>query len=64
VKKGRHRRFEEARSMKQSGEVDVDAIFRIDELLEKDDEDVPPEHQAWYDEYDAENEPEPEADKA
>jgi hypothetical protein len=40
--------------MKRSNEVDVDAIFRIDELLdtEDDDEDVPPERAAWYDEYD------------
>jgi hypothetical protein len=53
VKKGRHRRFEEARAMKRNNEVDVDAIFRIDELLETDDDDdeVPPERAAWYDEY-------------
>lgn len=43
--------------MKRSGEVDVDAIFRIDELLDvEDDEDVPPERAAWYDEYAAEEE--------
>lgn len=52
MKKGRHRRFEEARAMKRSGEVDVDAIFRIDELLEtEDDDDLPPERAAWFDEY-------------
>jgi hypothetical protein len=40
--------------MKRNNEVDVDAIFRIDELLDtddEDDEDVPPERAAWYDEY-------------
>ena len=52
MKKGRHRRFEEARAMTRSGEVDVDAIFRIDALLEtEDDDEVPPERAAWYDEY-------------
>ncbi len=52
MKKGRHRRFEEARALKQSNEVDVDAIFRIDELLEtEDDGDVPPEHASWYEEF-------------
>ncbi len=53
MKKGRHRRFEEARAMKRSSEIDVDAIFRIDELLdsEEDDADARPEHAAWYEEY-------------
>jgi hypothetical protein len=52
VKKGRHRRFEEARAMKRSNEVDVDAIFRIDQLLDSDDEDeIPPERAAWFDEF-------------
>jgi hypothetical protein len=60
VKKGRHRRFEEARAMKRNNEVDVDAIFRIDELLETDeegDDEVPPERAAWYDEYEASEAP-------
>lgn len=53
MKKGRHRRFEEARAMKRSNEIDVDAIFRIDELLDPDEEgdDDRPEHAAWYEEY-------------
>ena len=60
MKKGRHRRFEEARAMKRSGEVDVDAIFRIDELLDtEDDDDVPPERAAWYDEYEEGDESNP-----
>lgn len=40
--------------MKRSTEIDVDAIFRIDELLEseEDEEDgVPPEHASWYEEF-------------
>ena len=52
MKKGRHRRFEEARQMKRSNEIDVDAIFRIDELLDEEtDDDVPPERAAWYEEF-------------
>jgi hypothetical protein len=44
--------------MKRSGEVDVDAIFRIDELLDtEEDDDVPPERAAWYDEYEEGEEP-------
>lgn len=39
--------------MKRSNEIDVDAIFRIDELLEtEDDDDIPPERAAWYQEFD------------
>lgn len=66
MKKGRHRRFEEARELKQSNEVDVDAIFRIDELLETgdDDESVRPEHASWYDEFDGEAGDKPEAAQA
>jgi hypothetical protein len=54
MKKGRHRRFEEARAMKRNSEIDVEAIFRIDELLDTDEEgdDIPPERAAWLDEYD------------
>jgi len=53
MKKGRHRRFEEARAMKRNSEIDVDAIFRIDELLDTDEEsdEIPPERAAWLDEY-------------
>lgn len=53
MKKGRHRRFEEARAMKRSSEIDVDAIFRIDELLDSEEEegDARPEHAAWFEEY-------------
>jgi hypothetical protein len=39
--------------MKRSNEVDVDAIFRIDELLDTDEDgdEVPPERAAWYQEF-------------
>ena len=39
--------------MKRSNEVDVDAIFRIDELLDTPDDadEVPPEHSSWYEEF-------------
>jgi hypothetical protein len=58
MKKGRHRRFEEARAMKRNSEIDVEAIFRIDELLDTDEEDeIPPERAAWLDEYGNANQP-------
>lgn len=39
--------------MKRNSEIDVEAIFRIDELLDTDEEsdDIPPERAAWLDEY-------------
>jgi hypothetical protein len=56
MKKGRHRRFEEARAMKRNSEIDVEAIFRIDELLDTEEEDeIPPERAAWLDEYDGDD---------
>lgn len=51
MKKGRHRRFEEARAMKRSSEVDVEAIFRIDELLDTEEDEDHPERAAWFEEY-------------
>jgi hypothetical protein len=45
VKKGRHRRFEEARAMKRSQDVDFDAL--LDSLAV--DPDRKPEHDAWSD---------------
>ena len=48
VKKGRHRRFEEARALKRSQEVDLDDLFEeISETSE--DETHKPEHDAWAD---------------
>lgn len=45
MKKGRHRRFEEARAMKRSQDVDFDAL--LDSL--NTDTDHKPEHEAWSD---------------
>jgi len=46
VKKGRHRRFEEARALKRSQEVDYDDLF---DSLSPEDEPAKPEHDAWAD---------------
>jgi hypothetical protein len=48
VKKGRHRRFEEARALKRSQEVDLHDLF--DSISDNpDDGDHKPEHDAWAD---------------
>jgi hypothetical protein len=47
VKKGRHRRFEEARAMKRSTDVDYDAL--LDSLNTDQVEEHKPEHEAWSD---------------
>ena len=46
MKKGRHRRFEEARALKRSQDVDYDDLF---ESLNPEDEVTKPEHDAWAD---------------
>ncbi len=46
MKKGRHRRFEEARAMKRSQDVDFDALL---DSLHTDESDHKPEHEAWSD---------------
>ena len=47
MKKGRHRRFEEARALKRSHDVDLDDLF---DSLNGDDQDThKPEHDAWAD---------------
>ena len=46
MKKGRHRRFEEARAMKRSQDVDFDALL---DSLNTDTADHKPEHEAWSD---------------
>ena len=48
MKKGRHRRFEEARALKRSDNVDLEDLFEsisetVDESAHK------PEHDAWAD---------------
>ena len=48
MKKGRHRRFEEARALKRSHDVDLEELF--DAINgESDDETHKPEHDAWAD---------------
>ena len=49
VKKGRHRRFEEARALKRSDDLDLDSIF--DSLTSEEEENVSPAHAAWADEF-------------
>lgn len=47
MKKGRHRRFEEARALKRSHDVDFEDLF---ESIAGEDEDThKPEHDAWAD---------------
>ncbi len=54
MKKGRHRRYEEARALKRSREDDFDAL--LDSFGGKDDEgEAKPEHAAWADEFDADD---------
>ncbi|MFT5200815.1 MAG: hypothetical protein ACI9C1_000180 [Candidatus Aldehydirespiratoraceae bacterium] len=50
MKKGRHRRYEEARELKRSREGDFDAL--LNEYKEAGEEELKPEHQAWADEFD------------
>jgi hypothetical protein len=52
VKKGRHRRYEEARELKRSHDGDFDAL--LDSFTDDDDEELKPEHLAWADEFDGE----------
>jgi hypothetical protein len=48
VKKGRHRRFEEARALKRSDNVDLEGLFEsISE--DADEPERKPEHDAWAD---------------
>ncbi len=46
MKKGRHRRFEEARALKRSNEVDLNEIFEEINPVEGEHK---PEHDAWAD---------------
>lgn len=49
MKKGRHRRFEEARALKRSHEVDLDDLFESLNGSESDEGEHKPEHDAWAD---------------
>ena len=52
MKKGRHRRYEEARALKRPNEGDFESL--LDDFV-VDDEDVKPEHAAWAEEFDADD---------
>ena len=47
MKKGRHRRFEEARALKRSQEVDLNDLF--EDISDSDGGEHKPEHDAWAD---------------
>jgi len=49
VKKGRHRRFEEARALKRSHDVDLNDLFESLNGSESEDGEHKPEHDAWAD---------------
>ncbi len=48
MKKGRHRRYEEARALKRSDDGDLDDLI---EKFHDDDDDVKPEHASWAAEF-------------
>jgi hypothetical protein len=55
LKKGRHRRYEEARALKQSDDSDLEQFiegFNDDD----DDDDMKPEHASWAAEFEADDE--------
>ncbi|MEC9425579.1 MAG: hypothetical protein VX522_07560 [Actinomycetota bacterium] len=60
MKKGRHRRYEEARALKQNQDLDLDAIFDsldvADRSERQSDDGASPEFDAWADDYESEDE--------
>ncbi len=52
MKKGRHRRYEEARALKQNQDLDLDSIFDSLDVVERDENEGSPAFDAWADEYD------------
>ena len=59
MKKGRHRRYEEARELKRSHEGDFDAL--LESFDDGEQEEPKPEHLAWADEFDPDAEDVPDA---
>jgi len=51
VKKGRHRRYEEARELKRSHDGDFESLLA--DFSDDDDDYEKPEHAAWAEEFDA-----------
>lgn len=65
VKKGRHRRFEEARALKRSHDVDLEDLFEDIAGEENSEDNHKPEHDAWADlaqEWESKVEPEDSAE--
>jgi|TARA_B100001105_G_scaffold96630_1_gene76819 hypothetical protein len=50
VKKGRHRRYEEARALKQNQDLDLDSIFDSLEISDQQDDRETPADDGWADE--------------
>ncbi|HJP16322.1 MAG TPA: hypothetical protein QF762_05075 [Acidimicrobiales bacterium] len=63
MKKGRHRRFEEARALKRSEDLDIDSIFES-LSTEEEKENVSAAHAAWAEEFEEEIEEEIEEETA
>jgi hypothetical protein len=53
LKKGRHRRYEEARALKQSDDSDLEQFI---DTFNDDDDDMKPEHASWAAEFEADDE--------
>ena len=51
MKKGRHRRYEEARALKQNQDLDLDSIFDSLNVDDSDTDGESPAFDAWSDEY-------------
>ena len=51
MKKGRHRRYEEARALKQNQDLYLDSIFDSLNVDESDTDGEAPAGEAWADEY-------------
>ena len=49
MKKGRHRRYEEARALKRSDDGSLEEL--IENFHDEDDEDMKPEHASWAAEF-------------
>ena len=54
MKKGRHRRYEEARALKQNEDLDLDSIFESLNVDEPNVEGESPAFDAWSGEFDEE----------
>ena len=50
MKKGRHRRYEEARALKQNQDLDLDSIFDSLEIVDREDDGDSPDYDKWVDE--------------